>query len=89
MARFEMGAAELAAMVPAQASGERYYGLGLMYAAGSTVPLDRIAAHKWLNVAVARGFHDAAALRAEIAQEMSAQEIAAAQREARLFLTRH
>jgi len=89
MARFEIGGAELAAMVPAQATGETYYELGLMYAAGATVPLDRVAAHKWFNVAVARGFRPAASLRTEVAQEMSAEEIAAAQREARMFLTHH
>jgi TPR repeat protein len=89
MARFEMAGAELAAMGPAQAGGEAYYELGLMYAAGASVPLDRVAAHKWFNVAVARGFRPAASLRSEVAQEMSTEEIAAAQREARMFLTRH
>src|SRR5215217_7051040 len=89
MARFEMGGAELAGMVAGQAGGEVYYELGLMYAAGSSVPVDRVAAHKWFNVAAARGFGPAASLRAEVAQEMSVEEIAAAQREARLFLTHH
>jgi uncharacterized protein len=41
------------------------------------------------NVAVAQGYRAAATMRAEVAQEMTAEEIAAAQREARLFLTRH
>jgi len=34
MARFEMEAAEAAGMIPAQASGEAYYELGMMYASG-------------------------------------------------------
>jgi hypothetical protein len=88
MARFEMGAADIAAMVPQGATGESYYELGMMYAAGRSVPLDLVAAHKWLNVAVARGFRPAVERRAELSQEMSAAEIAAAQREARLFLAR-
>ncbi|KAA2235315.1 sel1 repeat family protein [Salinarimonas soli] len=89
MARFEMGAADIAAMAPAGATGESFYELGLMYAAGRSVPLDLVAAHKWLNVAVAKGFKAAATRRAELAAEMSGDEIAAAQREARLWLTRH
>jgi uncharacterized protein len=75
--------------IAAQAGGESFYELGLMYAAGRTVPVERVAAHKWLNIALAQGFRPAASLRAELAQEMSSDEIAAAQREARLFLTRH
>jgi hypothetical protein len=48
-----------------------------------------VAAHKWFNIAVARGHRPAVERRAELAQEMSTTEIAAAQREARLWLTRH
>jgi hypothetical protein len=88
MARFEMTGAEAAAG-PGQASGEAFYELGLMYAAGSAVPLDRVKAHKWFNIAVARGYREAAPMRSEIAREMTPEEIAAAQREARLFLTHH
>jgi uncharacterized protein len=89
MAQCEMAGAEVAATLPPQAGGEACYELGLMYATGETVPLDRVAAHKWFNIAVARGFRAAATLRSEVAQEMSAEEIAAAQREARMFLTHH
>ena len=89
MARIEMGALDIAAMIPARASGEAYFELGIMYASGRSGPTDLVAAHKWFNIAVARGYRPAAERRAELAQEMSAQEIAAAQREARLWLTRH
>ncbi len=89
MARFNMEAAEAAGMIPAQASGEAYYELGMMYASGRAVQTDLVAAHKWFNVAVARGYRPAVERRAELAQEMSAAEIAAAQRDARLWLTRH
>jgi uncharacterized protein len=88
MARFEMAGAE-AAIGPGQATGEAFYELGLMCAAGRAVPIDRVAAHKWFNIAVARGYRDAAPMRSELAREMTPQEIAAAQREARLFLTHH
>ena len=88
MARFEIAGAELA-IGPGQASGEAFYELGLMYAVGSAVPLDRVKAHKWFNIAVARGYREAVPMRSELAREMTAEEIAAAQREARLFLTHH
>lgn len=76
-------------IVAAQAAPEAFFELGMMYACGRQVPTDLIAAHKWLNIAVARGFKPAVERRAEIALEMSAAEIAEAQRGARLFLTRH
>jgi uncharacterized protein len=88
MAGVEIAEAEMAGAAPGQ-GGEAFYELGLMYAVGRAVPLDRVTAHKWLNVAVAQGYRPAATMRAEVAQEMTAEEVAAAQREARLFLTRH
>jgi len=88
MARFDRDGLAAAGTGPAQASGEAYYELGMMYASGRSVPTDFVAAHKWFNVAVAQGFRPAVARRSELAQEMSAAEIAAAQREARLWLAR-
>ena len=89
MARYEVAAAEISPLAPALDSGEAFYELGLMYAAGRSVPVDLVAAHKWLNVALAKGCREAVARRAELAIEMSGDEIARAQREARLFLSRH
>lgn len=89
MARYEMPADDFAIVAPTQAAPEAFFELGLMYAAGRSVPTDLIAAHKWLNIALARGCKPAAERRAELAREMSAAEIAEAQREARLWLTRH
>lgn len=89
MARFDMDASEIAGLVPAGADGRAFFELGCMYAAGRNVAPDLVAAHKWFNVSAARGFAAAAERRAELAAEMSAAEVAAAQREARLWLTRH
>ena len=96
MARFDMDAAAMAAMAPAAATpaamaGEACLALGMMYASGRSVSLDLVAAHKWFNVAAHRGCRAAVAHRAEVAQDMSADDVAAALREARLFLaaTRH
>ena len=88
MTHFDREAIEVAGTIPAQAGGEAYYELGIMYASGRSVPADLVAAHKWFNVAVAQGYKPVSLRRAELAQEMSAAEIAAAQREARLWLTR-
>ena len=60
---------------------------GVMYATGRSVCRDLVAAHKWFNLAAQRGNRDAIRWRREIASEMSAEEIAAAQRAARLEAT--
>lgn len=70
-------------------AGEKCFELGLMYSTGNFVPADMVAAHKWFNIAAMRGNNEAARLRREIASEMSEAEIAAAQRAARVWLTRH
>jgi TPR repeat protein len=57
--------------------------------AGVGVAIDLIEAHKWFNIAAARGNREATRLRREIAAEMSDGEIATAQRAARDWLTRH
>jgi uncharacterized protein len=75
--------------MPALEEGTTFFELGMKYASARSDPADLVAAHKWFNVAVARGCRTAANLRSELAREMSAEEIAAAQREARLYLTRH
>ena len=76
-------------MVAGRTDGENFLELGLMYSTGNSVPTDMIAAHKWFNIAALRGNSEAARLRREIADEMSEGEIAAAQRAARAWLTRH
>lgn len=86
MARLDLGAVDIATLVPDRDTGEAYLELGLMHAVGRSVPLDLVAAHKWLNIAVAKGCRAAVARRAELAAEMTADEIAAAQRAARIFL---
>lgn len=89
MARFELSSETLVAMVPSSANGEAYYELGMMYSTGRTVPINLIEAHKWFNIAVMRGYKPAVERRAELAQEMASSDVAQAQREARLWLTRH
>jgi TPR repeat protein len=64
-------------------SAERLFELGIMYSSGRSVPTDLVAAHKWFNLAAMQGSAEAAQHRHEIAVQMSAAEIAAAQRAAR------
>jgi TPR repeat protein len=60
------------------------YELGVAYSTGTMgAVLDLIEAHKWFNLSAARGNVAAAAARSEIAEDMTAREIATAQRAAR------
>ena len=68
---------------------DEFFKLGMMCSTGQSMPIDMVAAHKWFNLAALRGFTDAIRLRNEVAAEMSAAEIAAAQRAARAWLTKH
>jgi TPR repeat protein len=63
------------------------YDLGVTYSCGiNGVDIDLIEAHKWFNLAAVSGYEEAAGCRAEIAEEMTAREIAEAQRQARAWL---
>ena len=66
-----------------------FYELGMMFAAGRSVPADLVSAHKWFNIAAVRGDREAVRRRAEIAGELSEAEIALAQRAAREWLRLH
>lgn len=75
-----------------QGAADACYDLGLRFAAGDGVEVDRVEAHKWFNLAAMGGLEDAKHYRAEVASEMSASEVAAAQRAAREWIagqTRH
>ncbi|OJY62010.1 MAG: hypothetical protein BGP16_15940 [Sphingobium sp. 66-54] len=69
-----------AAMGDAQAR----FDLGVAYSCGTGgVPVDLVEAHKWFNLAALCGSEEGQHCRAEIAEEMTAREIAQAQRLAR------
>ena len=83
-----MDSASHTARVPGDAhvAGDVLVALGLRHATGPRA--DLVTAHKWFNLAAMQGSKEAARLRLEIAVEMSPAEIAAAQRAARVWLTR-
>ena len=63
------------------------YDLGVSYSTGTSgVAIDLIEAHKWFNLAAVRGVEAAQACRADIAEDMTAREIATAQAAARAWL---
>ena len=66
---------------------EAFYELGVAYSTGSSgCDADLIEAHKWFNLAALHGDRRGQECRAEIAEEMTAREIAEAQRQARAWL---
>ena len=78
--------------IETQASGdipESFFERGLAYSTGREGQTDLIEAHKWFNIAAARGDQAAARHREELACEMSRAEIAAALRAAREWISRH
>jgi uncharacterized protein len=89
MARFEILDSNTASLGQGPAAADMLFALGMMYSIGSEVPVDLVSAHKWFNLAAAKGNAEATRLRREIADQMSEGEIAAAQRAARDWLHAH
>lgn len=59
---------------------------GFIYSSGREVEIDLVEAHKWFNIAAARGHSAAAQMRREVAEMMSDSDIGRAQRAARDWL---
>lgn len=60
------------------------YDLGICYQTGTAgVGVNLVEAHKWFNLAAVHGVVAAQQARTEVAEDMTAREIAAAQRAAR------
>ncbi len=86
MARFEILDSHTAPLGEGPAAGDVLFELGMMYSIGRDVPVDLVAAHKWFNLAAAKGNTEAVRLRREVAEQMSDAEIGRAQRAARDWL---
>jgi len=78
-----------ATAVEASAIPDVLFERGLYWASGRSGVVNLVAAHKWFNLAAVKGSADAIRLRREVAEMMSEAEIAAAQREARAWMTAH
>ncbi len=88
MARMEISAEqiELGAQTGAP---DALFELGMLYATGRDVAADLVVAHKWFNLAAARGNEEARNHRIDLAREMSADQVAEAQKLAREWLQTH
>ena len=63
------------------------FDLGVVYSTGrGGISVDLVEAHKWFNLSALSGCTRGQECRAEIAAEMTAREIAEAQRQARAWL---
>lgn len=77
--------AEAHEAVRREGDSDNLYKLGLIYSTGQDVNL--VQAHMWFNLAAVRGSEAAKECRRELADMMSKDEIAAAQRSAREWLS--
>jgi hypothetical protein len=81
--------ATLARWLAAAAQGQAgaCFDLGVAFSTGSNgTTCDLVEAHKWFNLAAARGHQEASYCRSDVSDEMTAREIAEAQRRARHWL---
>ena len=73
----------------ARGNAQAAYDLGMVYSSGADgTDVDLVLAHKWFNIAAMNGSSRAQECRAEIAEDMTAREIAEAQKRARAWLQR-
>lgn len=79
----------IARLIAAAAEGdaEACYELGVIWSTGGHgMDCDLIEAHQWFNLAAAQGHKEAAWCRTDISDEMTARDIAEAQRRARQWM---
>ena len=88
MARMEIST-EQAEVGTQMGAPDALFELGMLYATGRDVAADLVVAHKWFNLAAARGNRSALAHRVELAREMSVDQIAEAQKLTREWLQTH
>ncbi len=89
-ARSDSADLAIARLIGAATEGDAQscYELGVIWSTGSHgVDCDLIEAHQWFNLAAAQGHQEAAWCRTDISDEMTAREIAEAQRRARQWLS--
>ena len=66
---------------------EALFDLGVCYQTGTAgAGIDLIEAHKWFNLAAVAGLSEAVDARTDVSEDMTAREIAEAQRQARAWL---
>lgn len=78
---------EEAVAIPVATTADALFKLGMMYCIGADQ--DYVTAHQWFNLAALKGSDAARQYRRELAGEMTAAQVAEAQRRARDWLTVH
>lgn len=86
MARIEMSDITKAELAARSGATDALFHLGLIYSTGRDRDPDLISAHKWFNLAAMQGNGAAREYRSDLALEMSAPQVAEAQRRAREWL---
>ncbi len=76
-------------MAAEQGHADAQFNLGLMYARGEGVLLDYVLAYMWFNLAAAQGNEEAPKIRGIVAEYMTPDQIAEAQRMAREWMAKH
>jgi uncharacterized protein len=74
----------------ANGDSDALFDLGVAYSTGlQDITINLVEAHKWFNLAALAGNERGHECRAEISEDMTAREIAEAQRQARAWLVSH
>lgn len=91
MARLDIGTGITGYMELAAQTGvpDALFELGMLYATGRDVDVDLVTAHKWFNLAAARGNASALTYRQELSLEMTSDQISEAQKQAREWIQTH
>ena len=89
MARLENSPRDIVEFSANGGAPDALFELGLMYASGREGGQDFITAHKWFNLAALRGNDEAKRYRLELSREMSKAQVAAAQKLAREWMSKH
>ncbi|MCB1381010.1 MAG: sel1 repeat family protein [Alphaproteobacteria bacterium] len=84
-----VGEPGFAEITPNAATADILFELGMVYCSGRDGSQDFVTAHKWFNLAALKGSEDARHYRRQLAEEMSPEQVAEAQRQARQWLTLH
>jgi len=77
---------EPGALIGAHSLPDDLYRAGLAYATGTGTEINLVEAHKWFNLAAARGHDDAKTQRQEMAEMLSSGEVKLALQAARDWL---
>ncbi|HKZ96897.1 MAG TPA: hypothetical protein VJ045_07940 [Hyphomicrobiaceae bacterium] len=86
MARLDFASRDMVEYAAQGGAPDALFELGLIYCSGRDVDVNLVQAHKWFNLAAARGNEEAKGYRREISSEMTRAQISEAQRLAREWL---